>query len=159
LIRDKRLNPKYFVEIVKDISERKEAERIIETQRLRMLSGLKMCQLGETAAKIAHEINNPFALISGRAELLLESAVEGGVTREPLIQAAEKIGSTCVRIGKIVKSLRDFSRDSARDPFEVTTIDMILGCVLELRRGQYESDGIELRVDSSSLIAHRSCGV
>lgn len=76
-----------------------------EAQRLRMQQTEHLAGLARFAAGAAHEINNPLAVISGRAQLLLSRTAEGEQAR-----ALDAIIQQSQRIGKIVGDLMQFAR-------------------------------------------------
>lgn len=80
---------------VQDITENK---RIAESQRL--------AQLGRLLSDMAHEVNNPLMIISGRAELALLEGVEDG----PLKDTLEIILDQCFTSKEIIQSLLKYSR-------------------------------------------------
>lgn len=99
-------NEKIIVGIVRDITELKQMQTSLLAQS-------KMASLGEMAAGIAHEINNPLSIILGRAHLLKEKALDKKMKSD-----LSSIEQNCIRIEKIVRSLKSVSRNSSNDPFE-----------------------------------------
>jgi C4-dicarboxylate-specific signal transduction histidine kinase len=69
----------------------------------------KLASLGEMSASIAHEINNPLAVISGMAQLLTKSVSDVEKTKDRL----DRISRSVERISTIVNGLRKFSRSSS----------------------------------------------
>jgi PAS domain-containing protein len=51
----------------RDITERKKNSILLEYQKAQMVEGQRLSSLGEMAAGLAHEINNPLTVIYGRA--------------------------------------------------------------------------------------------
>lgn len=66
----------------------------------------RLAGVGLLAAGVAHEINNPLAVIRGNAELLQVSIPGGSEEREEVDAIVEE----AIRIGRIVNNLRAFSR-------------------------------------------------
>ena len=71
-----------------------------------LLQSEKMASIGQLAAGVAHEINNPLAVIRGNAELLQVSIPGDSADREEVDAIVEE----ATRIGRIVNNLRVFSR-------------------------------------------------
>ena len=157
LIRDEKLRPLYFSTVVQDISERKESERLIEHQRVKMMHASKMSELGEVSSGIAHEINNPLTIIQGKAIQLRNIAEAGLITPANVVQAANKIEVTCLRISKIVRALRSFARDADEDPYEVIDVESIISDTFDLCNQRYKNHDIKLHIDPSSHITAIEC--
>jgi len=90
--------------IVRDITERK----LIEQEALRTA---QLVSIGELAAGVAHEINNPIMGVINYAQILLNKiSKQGGETEIP-----EKIIKEGTRIAGIVTNLLNFSRSAAEN--------------------------------------------
>ena len=99
-------------------------ERRVEdrTQQLRqtrdqLIRSEKLASLGQMAAGVAHEINNPLTSILLNTHLLLEHHGEAGEERESLTLIAEE----AARCAKIVSGLLDFARQT---PAQETPADV-----------------------------------
>lgn len=124
--------------ILRDISERVQAEKQLrETseQRQRALADLqakseelrsttqqlwqaaKLAGVGELAASIAHEINNPLGTVSLQVESLLAKTPADDPRRKPL----EIIEQEVERMGRLVGNLLQFSRAGRS---QVSTVDV-----------------------------------
>lgn len=86
--------------------ERKAEESKTMTQQL--WQAAKLATVGELAASIAHELNNPLATVSLRLESLLEQAPGN----DPRRRALEVIEQEVDRMGALVANLLQFSRRS-----------------------------------------------
>jgi two-component system sensor kinase FixL len=130
---------KFYTIIMRDITERKRAEGELKetnqhleqtladlqakrdeltgmTQQLWQAS--KLATMGELAASIAHELNNPLATVSLRTETLLTGLPEDSETRKPLEIIAQEVD----RMAGLVDNLLQFSRRSHR---QVSTVNVI----------------------------------
>lgn len=89
------------------------ARDVTQTRRLQsqLVQSEKLSTLGEMAAGIAHEVNNPIAVISMFAQLLREelAELEGG---SGALEKVELIEEQAANVGEIVKGLLRFARKS-----------------------------------------------
>ena len=132
---------------------RVETEKILVAQRQAAGATAKMAALGEMASGVAHEINNPLAIIRGRADHLLTLLEAGPVDTDRLKSDLHRMQVTTDRIARIIKGLRAFSRDSSRDPMELISIRSIVEDVVELSRERFSKRSIELRVSVAEDIS------
>jgi PAS domain S-box-containing protein len=111
-----------------------------------MAHSSRMSSLGEMAAGIAHEINNPLAVIRSKAQSLGDLANANKLTPEVLKASVEKIDATTVRISKIIAGLRKFAREGSNDPFTKTSVKEIIDTAMDLSMWGYKEQGVALTV-------------
>ena len=105
----------------------------------------QLASLGELAAGVAHEINNPINGIINYAQLLLDR-MEAGNDEKNIIKRIIKEGD---RIANIVNSLLSFARDrrdSIDEKIPIKINDILTDC-LDLTKAHIKKDGISLRID------------
>jgi signal transduction histidine kinase len=138
---------------LEEINTRIEEEIAIRTQELAdqraiTLSKEKMAGLGEMAAGMAHEINNPVAFIKLSSEqledVLSDETPDIGMCRDMVV----KIQSTADRIGKIIRSLKSFARDGGEDPMVSTSVNQIIEETIILCNEKFRNRKVELRYKS-----------
>src|SRR4029450_10541470 len=104
----------FYTASINDVSERHDAARQIERQREALLQSEKLSAMGSLLAGVAHELNNPLAIVMGRASLLEEKC-----DAHPELKAdAARIREAAERCGRIVRTFLDMarSRPSKRSP-------------------------------------------
>ncbi len=82
----------------------------------------KMSTIGEIASGMAHEVNNPLAVISGYAESLLDRIPdEAAIDREEIARIVRIIVEQADRCQRITRSVLDFSR---RQEMRIELVDL-----------------------------------
>jgi two-component system sensor histidine kinase HydH len=134
------VNSKIEIEIVNRTSE-------LEAQRARSLEGEKMAALGEMAAGMAHEINNPIAVIQLTSEQMQEVLSDEVPDISMVREMSQNIHSMGARIGTIVKSLKNFARNGEHDPMVSVPVSKIIDETLVLCKEKFRSRGVELKYE------------
>ncbi len=134
--------------VVRDITARKQLESELEVRREQAMVSARLSELGMMAGSIAHEINNPLAVIHASASDLLEMAETGTVPVKELEIASARIKRTADRISKIVKSLRQIARKGNNDPFQRASAAEIVEQVLDLSLERFRVHSVLLETTS-----------
>lgn len=115
---------------------------LLHATRQQLVTNEKLTALGELIAGIAHEINNPTAVILGNMELLKYELGEGAkVVEEEIELVIQQVG----RITTIIRSLLQYSRPGEFNaPIESQAITPIVEEVLVLARHSIEQQKVEL---------------
>lgn len=143
----------YFLkQSVRFETESNENLKKLEIEHQKQLQVQKMSSLGEMAGGVSHEINNPLMVIIGKSHQIKRDL--RGVLNEDdkSFVNLEKIDAMVHRISKIIRALRNFSRNSQHDPSERVTFDSILELTLDLCRERFASHGIALTIKCQSDI-------
>lgn len=90
----------------------------------------KMASLGDLCGGIAHEINNPLAVISARAQILQSHFQADKFDKVQIAKSIDTISLMADRIVKILKSVKLFAKipssNPSTDPFETTSLNEII---------------------------------
>ncbi|MBX3017581.1 MAG: PAS domain S-box protein [Bdellovibrionaceae bacterium] len=121
-----------FVGIARDLTQELAIREALEFEKAKSLHNAKLASLGEMAAGVAHEINNPLAMIVGSAELL-ETAREDAAKFQKKIDIIRRASG---RIEKIVKGLQKFARTTGTTEFSVVDLRTVIQDALILVEGK-----------------------
>lgn len=107
----------------------------------------KLASLGEMASGIAHEINNPLAVIQSRTLQMKRQIERDQFDPESFKENLQKINITVDRIAKIIRGLKSFSRNADQDDFVAIPLKLIIENTLELCSEKFRNQMVLLKVD------------
>ncbi|WP_211441328.1 sensor histidine kinase [Collimonas humicola] len=122
----------------------KETEHLLRSTQNKLIQAGKLAMLGQMAAGIAHELNQPLAAIRAFADNAITF-----LAREQRDKAAENLGhisNASARMGKIVGQLNGFSRKSHEAVAAIDLSKSIEAAAL-LLGNEFQTHGTELRID------------
>lgn len=127
-----------YLTLVRDVTEVRqlEAERGELEQRAQMTS--RLATVGEMAAGIAHEINNPLTSVIGFAQLLAQ-----GDMPDELKEYAKMISDGGERVASIVRRLLTFARRQ-KPQRSYVDVNEIVDTSLQLRAYELKTNNIEV---------------
>lgn len=142
------LKPRQFLAIRQDITGLKLAQQLISDQQAQLVASSKLSAIGEMAATITHEINNPLGVILGRCEMMKTLLNRENVDLVNLERLVETIDVTAKRIEKIVRSMKTLSHEGQEDPVEKTYVCSIIDGLADLFSEKFRAHGIQFTVNS-----------
>jgi len=111
-----------------------------------MIKMSKLALIGDMAPGIAHEVNNPIAVIIGRAEILLSQIQEGPVDPAMLTKSISKINEMAQRVSKIIEAMRKISKAAKQSEITNQSLKVIFEEVLSLCTEKIRKSLIQLDV-------------
>ncbi|MDM8549660.1 PAS domain S-box protein [Desulfobacterales bacterium HSG2] len=139
--------------VIRDISERKKAEKELKEKQSQLIQASKMASLGEIATGIAHEINQPLTYISTFIQNLGRDIRENRMDPEWTKDRLKKSAMQVERIQKIIQHLRIFGRSDAVSGEPVTIdIETVLKNTLLLMGERIRLRAIDLIVNAESQL-------
>ena len=120
------------------------ARRAVDERR--MIQASRAAAVGDLAAGVAHEVNNPLTGVLGFAELLIDESEQDDPRRADL----EVIRDEAIRARDIVRALRDFA--DPRPPALVETdLSALVHQTVDLIRYSIERRGITIHEELAAL--------
>lgn len=146
------------VAISNDITERVKMEEERENQKKMSFHTSKLASLGQLAAGVGHEINNPMAIIRGNLEMIEKSLLEKEPDKEKVEVCIGKINTSIERVVNIVKGLKVFSRDDL-ESLEVIDVRQMLQESVDLLQDIYSLEGVNINTNfQANLYTEASYG-
>ncbi len=130
-------------------------EHLVATKTSQLIHQARLASLGEMAAGIAHEINNPLAIIAGTIPLLAKF-------KDDPVKSASKLATmtkSCERITKIVLGLRKFARSSDLGVRKLELISSLVSEAVSFTEGKSKRHTIPVEVTLSTDAAILCAGI
>lgn len=131
---------RYSDQLKNEIEERKKAQATL-------IFSSKMAALGEMAGGVAHEINNPLAVIQLYAIKIGEMLRMSSPDHAELIRVSNRIEQNVYRISSIINGLRKFSRTVDNTQMELNEVNQIIHDTLEFCMEKFKNHGVRVELD------------
>jgi len=132
-----------YVLVIRDISARKRMEDELKQKQMELIQAGKMATLGEMAAGVAHELNQPLNTIRIAAGRLRRKLSGRGADAKLFKEKLALIEKQVDRAAGIIEHLRRFGRKPRRESSTVLISDAIEG-VFTLLGEQLKTTGVEV---------------
>jgi len=142
----------YILALARDVSARKaaeearaQAENELEVQKSLSMRADRLRSLGEMAAGIAHELNQPLTVVRGAAESSLIGMEEGwDMGWEAVARDMTTIVAQADRMTHIIEHVRMFARDAGKAERDSVRINEVVRSAVSMLESQFRSNGIRL---------------
>jgi PAS domain S-box-containing protein len=136
-----------YVGAIRDITEVRNSEEALQRTQAALADATRVATLGELAAAIAHEVNQPLAGIGLNASTALRLIGRGEAGIADAKEALSRLSRDVTRAGDVIKRLRALLMRSAGEKAPVNVNDAVAE-VMALTRGQIQRIGGSLRLES-----------
>ena len=142
--------------ITNDITERINTEKELIQKDQALEEATRLSVIGEFAAGIAHEINNPLSIIYAKSQLL-EIQLQKLINIEdqelyPIKKSINSIIETSTHTSDIINNLKTFSRSTDFKDLEYYSLLDVTNMALKLSRKRCSNAGIHIDVNINSKI-------
>ena len=133
----------------RDVTDRMEAARKLRQRELELAHAERLGTMGQMAAELAHELNQPLQAISNFAEAAMHWVDHPTDNLEPLRRWTGQISQQARRAGEVVRRILNFVRKGELDPsaFDLTTCVRGLQPLLDVAARSHSAK-IEYRLSS-----------
>lgn len=127
--------------VMNDITQRKRLEEDREKIQKELMLASKLASVGQLAAGIAHEINNPLTINMMMKEHIQEELDEKGIINIKIKEFLAQAEAANIRIENIVRGLRTFARADT-EIIEAVNMNTVIESTLSLIESIYKKDNI-----------------
>jgi histidine kinase len=115
---------------------------------MQLLQSARLVSLGQMAAGVAHELNQPLTMIETTAgDICLRLIEDLPIPTEELRAMMENVREVVERMAGTIDHLRVFSRDVSEDPRRELCLNEVVLSSLKMIGKQLENHGIDLKFD------------
>jgi two-component system sensor kinase FixL len=134
-----------FVGIIRDLSSQRAAERRTRALEARLAHVARFNLMGEMAAGIAHEINQPLSAIATYAQAAKRIIQRDSPDVAVLSDVCAKIDEQARRAGQVIENLRKFIRKQEIDT-QVLDVNGVVADAMNLIEADAHAEGIPVTV-------------
>ena len=116
---------KVFTGFIRDISERKQAQQALQMTQMELARVSRLTTMGELAASIAHEVNQPLTAVTNNSSACLRLLAADNLRPEVLRRALEEIVADGNRASAVVARIRAFIKKAPAEKNELDINEVI----------------------------------
>ena len=141
------VNGRRFVGILRDLTEQRAAEQSARALELRLAHVGRFNLMGEMAAGIAHEINQPLGAIATYAQAGKRLMQRQPMDLATLTDICTKIDDQARRASQVIENLRKFIR---KQEIQTQSLDVnrVIGDIWNLVEADARAEGIPVRMEA-----------
>jgi PAS domain S-box-containing protein len=142
-----------FSKITHDLTERKNAEQKLQEARASLAHMARVTTMGELTSSIAHEINQPLAVIVNNASACRRMLFSESPDLDEVRAAIVDIGDAGIRAGEIITRVRALVKKALPGKARVN-INEVIGEVVSLIGGELQRQHVAVRAELSPDLSH-----
>jgi PAS domain S-box-containing protein len=135
----------YFVGLVQDVTERKLGEQALRQAQEELAHVARVTSMGELAASIAHEVNQPLAAVVANGHACARWLAVDTPNVGEAVEAAQRVVRDANRAAEVVARIRAFVKRGALQR-AVLDLDEVTREVIGMAQGEISARGVLLSV-------------
>lgn len=136
------------MQLTKARLEEQEAHRELKEAQAQLVQSAKMAAVGELAAGVAHEINNPLAFVRSHIDTIARKAE----------QLESVVGDAVAEAGPLLDKIQRRSRETEEGMHRILEIVTKLRTFSRLDEGEVKAIDVAQSVDSALTLLRHKCG-
>ncbi|MNE22601.1 Sensor histidine kinase TmoS [compost metagenome] len=138
-----------LLQVVEDITERKRAEQALADAQNELACVTRVTAMGELAASIAHEVNQPLAAVVANGHAAQRWLKVETPNEQEVHDAIQRIIRDANRASEVIARIRGFLKRKGPDRTQVH-LEEVIGDVISLVRDKARTHGVSLSVRSAA---------
>ena len=133
----------YLFTFARDVSQRKESERLLREREKQLAHALRVSSMGEMVAAFAHQFGQPLNAVQNYARGYLNRLDGADPKKGDVVKLLTTVSDEVMRAGSIVRDIASFVRKSEIELVPTDTQDVVRAA-LQLVRADASEKGVEL---------------
>lgn len=135
-----------FIGLVRDLTSQKQAEEEALRHREQLMHASRLTTMGEMAAAMAHELNQPLSAIATYTAACQRLLAQCDGAPEEVLAALREIGAQAHRTGEVIQRMRDFTRSRA-SLRKLVNLEALIEEVRPLAELDAKANDVQLAID------------
>ena len=140
----------------KDLTDHKRAEEQVRQHQAELAHVLRLGTMGEMAAGLAHEINQPLGAIANYAQGCVRHLRAGSMDGAGLLPIVEAIAGEALRAGEIIRRLRDLLRKETPQQ-EAIDLNHLVRRSIRMIEPEARQHDIDIRLELAPNLPQATC--
>jgi PAS domain S-box-containing protein len=140
----------------KDLTDHKRAEEQVRQHQAELAHVLRLGTMGEMAAGLAHEINQPLGAIANYAQGSVRHLRAGSMDGAALLPVVEAIAGEALRAGEIIRRLRDLLRKESPQQ-EAIDVNTLVRRSIRMIEPEARQHDIDIRLELAPDLPQATC--
>ncbi len=145
-VRDTEGKVRFFIAMVEDVSEQKQAAERARQHEAELARVLRLSTMGEMASGLAHQLNQPLAAVVNYCRGCLRRLQSGEWKSDEIMNALEQACEQADRASTIVRDIRDFIRKS-EPRRSLVDVNESVGSAVTLAEGELRNNRVRIRLN------------
>lgn len=129
----------FWLNVVENITARKATEQALEKTQAELASVSRLTTMGELAASIAHEINQPLTAVTNNGNACLRLLADHNLQPEVLRRALQEIVTEAAHASAVIARIRAFIMKEPAEKIELDINEVIRAVLALTARDLYEN--------------------
>ncbi len=135
-----------FIGLIHDLTSQKQAEEEALRHREELMHASRLTTMGEIAAAMAHELNQPLSAIATYTAACQRLLMQGDGSRDEVMAALKEIGAQAHRSGEVIQRIRDYTRGRAT-PHKFVDLEALIEEIRPLSELYAKANNVRLMID------------
>lgn len=123
------------------------AHKHLVTEKVKNINSSRLTAIGEMAAGVAHEVNNPLTILKGYLTKIRSHNLQSEYEKGALIEDISQMNKTLDRIAHVVRSLINIADVKTEKPQEVVSVKSIVNISCGFFHERFKHHKINLMID------------